>query len=229
MAGSFKETKTHEITVDVVILTIQDNKLKVLLVKRVNEPFKNRWSIPGGFVRLSENLDDAALRLLKEKSNVQNIYLEQLYTFGDPLRYPNSRVITCAYFALLRAEDIKLHVHDKTEVSDVQWYSVEKMPPLAFDHKEIIEYSLKRTRERLELCPIAFQLLPKKFTLTELQKSYELILKKELDKRNFRKKMLSTNILIEHNETTKVGSKRPAGLYSFDTITLNSKRGHFFS
>lgn len=229
MVGSFKETKTHEITVDVVILTLQDNKLKVLLVKRVNEPFKNRWAIPGGFVRLSENLDDAALRLLKEKSNVQNIYLEQLYTFGDPLRYPNSRVITCAYFALLRAEDIELHVHDKSEVSDVQWYSVEKLPPLAFDHKEIIEYALKRTRERLELCPIAFQLLPKKFTLTELQKSYELILKKPLDKRNFRKKMLSTNILIEHNETTKVGSKRPAGLYSFDTITLNSKRGHFFS
>lgn len=229
VAGNFKETKTHEITVDVVILTINDDKLKVLLVKRAHEPFKNRWSIPGGFVRLSENLDDAALRLLKEKSNVQNIYLEQLYTFGDPLRYPNSRVITCAYFALLRSEDIVLQAEDNSEVSDVQWHTVEKLPPLAFDHKEIIEYSLKRTRERLELCPIAFQLLPKKFTLTELQKSYELILKKKFDKRNFRKKMLSSNILIEHNETTKVGSKRPASLYSFDKITLNSKRGHFFS
>ena len=227
--GNFKETKTHEITVDVVILTIHEDKLKVLLVKRVHEPFKNRWSIPGGFVRLSENLDDAALRLLKEKSNVQNIYLEQLYTFGDPLRYPNSRVITCAYFALLRSEDIVLQAEDSAEVSDVQWHPVGKLPPLAFDHKEIIEYSLKRTRERLELCPIAFQLLPKKFTLTELQKSYELILKKKFDKRNFRKKMLSSNILIEHNETTKIGSKRPANLYSFDKITLNSKRGHFFS
>ncbi len=229
MVAGFKETKTHEITVDIVILTLHENMLKVLLVKRTKEPFKNRWAIPGGFVRLSENLDEAALRVLKEKSNVQNVYLEQLYTFGDPLRYPNSRVITCAYFALLRYEDVKLGAVDSAEVSDVQWFPVEKLPPLAFDHKEIIEYSLKRTRERLELCPIAFQLLPKKFTLTELQRSYELILKKELDKRNFRKKTLSTKMLIEHNETTKAGSKRPAALFSFDTITLNSKRGHFFS
>lgn len=229
MARTFTETKTHEVTVDVVILTIHSGKLKVLLVKRANEPFRGKWSIPGGFIRLSENLDDAALRVLKEKTNVQNIYLEQLYTFGDPLRYPNTRVITCAYFALLRAEDIKLEVSNKDEVSEVQWHSVEKLPPLAFDHKEIIEYSLKRTRERLELCPIAFQLLPKKFTLTELQQSYELILKKTLDKRNFRKKMLTSNILVETNEFSKQGSKRPAALYSFDTITLDSKRGHFFS
>ncbi len=114
-------------------------------------------------------------------------------------------------------------------VAEIGWHSVEDLPPLAFDHKEIIEYSLKRTRERLELCPVAFQLLPKKFTLTELQKSYELILKKDLDKRNFRKKMLSTNMLIDLNEYSKTGSKRPAALYSFDTITLDSKRGHFFS
>lgn len=226
---TFAETKTHEVTVDVVILTIHNNKLKVLLIKRDKEPFRGKWSIPGGFIRLSENIDDAALRVLKEKTTVSNIYLEQLYTFGDPLRYPNARVITCAYFALLRAEDIKINVKEAEGVSDIQWHEVEKLPPLAFDHKEIIEYSLKRTRERLELCPIAFQLLPKKFTLTELQKSYELILKKDLDKRNFRKKMLSSNILVETNEYTKSVSKRPAALYSFDNITLNSKRGHFFS
>ena len=226
---TFTETKTHEITVDVVILTIIKNKLKVLLLKRINEPFRGRWSIPGGFIRLSENLDDATLRVLKEKTNVQNIYLEQLYTFGDPLRYPNTRVITCAYFALLRAEDLDVKITDESQASEIGWYSVEKLPPLAFDHKEIIQYSLKRTRERLEMCPIAFQLLPKKFTLTELQKSYELILKKDLDKRNFRKKMLASNILIELNEFSKAGSKRPAALYSFDSITLDSKRGHFFS
>jgi len=228
MAKTFTETKTHEVTVDVVILTIVHNTLKVLLLKRANEPFRGRWSIPGGFIRLSENLDDAALRVLKEKTNVQNIYLEQLYTFGDPLRYPNTRVITCAYFALLRAEDIDVKIMDES-VTEIGWHCVEDLPPLAFDHKEIIEYSLKRTRERLELCPVAFQLLPKKFTLTELQKSYELILKKDLDKRNFRKKMLSTNMLIDLNEYSKSGSKRPAALYSFDTITLDSKRGHFFS
>ena len=101
----FNEIKTHEITVDIVILTIKDDALQVLLVKRNNEPFKDKWAIPGGYVRMSENLDEAAMRVLKEKTNVDNIYLEQLYTFGDPLRHPVSRVITCAYFALIRAED----------------------------------------------------------------------------------------------------------------------------
>ena len=225
----FQEIKTHEITTDVVIFTIKDNKLQVLLVKRANEPFKGRWAIPGGFIRLSENLDNAALRILKEKTNVDNIYLEQLYTFGDPLRYPSSRVITCAYFALIRSDDIKLSVDNSQGITEVQWHEVYNLPTLAFDHKEIIEYSIKRMRERLEFCPIAFQLLPEKFTLTELQKSYELILDMKLDKRNFRKKLLSSNILVETNEYTKSVSKRPAALYMFDNITLNSKRGHFFS
>lgn len=225
----FNEIKTHEVTTDVVIFTIKKNKLSVLLVKRAHEPFKAKWAIPGGFIRLSENLDEAALRILKEKTNVQNIYLEQLYTFGDPLRYPNARVITCAYFALIRSDDIELSFEDTSEITEVQWHGVYQLPPLAFDHKEIIEYSLKRMRERLEFCPIAFQLLPEKFTLTELQQSYELIWAKKLDKRNFRKKVLAGNILKEHNEYTKSGSKRPARLYSFDKITLNSKRGHFFS
>ncbi len=225
----FQEIKTHEITTDVVIFTIKNNKLQVLLVKRANEPFKGRWAIPGGFIRLSENLDNAALRILKEKTNVDNIYLEQLYTFGDPLRYPSSRVITCAYFALIRSDDIKLSFDNTQSITEVQWHEVYHLPTLAFDHKEIIEYSLKRMRERLEFCPIAFQLLPEKFTLTELQKSYELILDMKLDKRNFRKKVLTGSVLKELNEYTKIGSKRPARLYSFDNITLNSKRGHFFS
>ena len=225
----FNSTKTHEITVDVVIFTIHEGSLKVLLVKRASEPFKGKWAIPGGFIRLSENLDNAALRILKEKTNVQNIYLEQLYTFGDPLRHPNSRVITCAYFALIRSDDIELSFEKNAEITSVEWQKVYDMPPLAFDHKEIIEYSVKRMRERLEFCPIAFQLLPEKFTLTELLKSYEFIFKKKLDKRNFRKKMMSLSILKELDEYTKSVSKRPARLYSFDTITLNSKRGHFFS
>lgn len=220
----FNESKTHEITVDVVILTIKNNTLKVLLVKRMNEPFKGRWAIPGGFIRLSENLDEAALRILKEKTNVENIYLEQLYTFGDPLRRTDARVITCAYFALIREEDV-----DVLESADVEWHKVYDLPPLAFDHKEIIEYSLKRTRERLEMCPVAYQLLSEKFTLTEMQKSYELIMDKKLDKRNFRKKVLTTEGLKELNEFSKTKSKRPARLYTFDKINLNSKRAHFIS
>jgi 8-oxo-dGTP diphosphatase len=194
----------------------------VLLVKRVNEPFRGKWSIPGGFIRLSENIDDAALRVLKEKTTVQNIYLEQLYTFGDPLRYPNARVITCAYFALVRAEDIEI-----VTTPELGWHKLSDLPPLAFDHKEIIEYSLKRTRERLELCPVAYQLLNEKFTLTEMQKAYELIMGKKLDKRNFRKKALATEGLRELDEFTKSSSKRPARLYTFEHIRLNSKRAHF--
>lgn len=215
-------TKTHEITVDVVILTLKNNQIQVLLVKRLNEPFKGKWAIPGGYVRLSENLDQAALRVLKERTNVDNIYLEQLYTFGDPLRHPNARVITCAYFALVRAEDLNITVSP-----EVGWHKVSDLPPLAFDHKEIIEYSMKRTRERLELCPVAYQLLNEKFTLTEMQKAYELIMGKKLDKRNFRKKALATDGLIELDEYTKSSSKRPARLYTFENIKLNSKRAHF--
>ncbi len=218
----FNETKTHEITVDTVILTIKNDDLKVLLVKRENEPFKGKWAIPGGYVRMSEDLDAAAMRILKEKTNVDNIYLEQLYTFGDPLRHPVSRVITCAYFALIRAEDV-----DVISADNVAWHKVNDLPALAFDHKEIIQYSLKRTRERLEMCPVAYQLLNEKFTLTEMQKAYELIMGKKLDKRNFRKKVIQTEGLRELDEFSKSTSKRPARLYTFDNIKLNSKRAHF--
>ena len=218
----FNETKTHEITVDTVILTIKNDELKVLLVKRDNEPFKGKWAIPGGYVRMSEDLDAAAMRILKEKTNVDNIYLEQLYTFGDPLRHPVSRVITCAYFALIRAEDVNV-----VNADNVAWHKVNDLPALAFDHKEIIQYSLKRTRERLEMCPVAYQLLNEKFTLTEMQKAYELIMGKKLDKRNFRKKVIQTEGLRELEEFSKSTSKRPARLYTFDNIRLNSKRAHF--
>ena len=218
----FNEVKTHVITVDIVILTIKNDALNVLLVKRNNEPFKNKWAIPGGYVRMSENLDEAAMRVLKEKTNVENIYLEQLYTFGDPLRHPVSRVITCAYFALIRSEDV-----DVVTTDDLAWHKVSDLPPLAFDHKEIIEYSLKRTRERLEMCPVAYQLLNEKFTLTEMQKAYEMIMERKLDKRNFRKKVITTDGLRELNEFSKSSSKRPARLYTFDNIKLNSKRAHF--
>ena len=218
----FNETKTHEITVDTVILTLKDDSLQVLLVKRENEPFKGKWAIPGGYVRMSEDLDAAAVRVLKEKTNVDNIYLEQLYTFGDPLRHPAARVITCAYFALVRAEDVNVVTAD-----NVAWHKVNDLPALAFDHKEIIQYSLKRTRERLELCPVAYQLLNEKFTLTEMQRAYELIMGKSLDKRNFRKKVIQTEGLIELNEFSKTSSKRPARLYTFESIQLNSKRAHF--
>ena len=131
-------------------------------------------------------------------------------------------VITCAYFALIRSEDFDIATNQ-----DVTWHKVFDLPPLAFDHKEIIQYSLKRTRERLEMCPVAYQLLNEKFTLTEMQKAYEMIMEKKLDKRNFRKKVITTEGLRELNEFSKSSSKRPARLYTFDSIKLNSKRAHF--
>ena len=218
----FNETRTHEITVDTVILSMFDDELKVLLIKRHTEPFKDKWAIPGGYVRMSENLDQAAERVLKERTGVENVFLEQLYTFGDPLRHPTSRVITCAYFALVRAKDVQIFSDP-----DVAWHNVNDLPPLAFDHNQILTYSRKATRERLEVCPVAYQLLNEKFTLTEMQKAYELIMGKQLDKRNFRKKVLCTEGLIELNEFSKSTSKRPARLYTFDKINLDSIRGQF--
>ncbi|MDD3765965.1 MAG: NUDIX domain-containing protein [Eubacteriales bacterium] len=224
----YQETKTHEITVDVVIFTIKKGSLQVLLVQRAKEPFINKWAIPGGFVRLSENLDEAAQRLLFEKSNLKDVYLEQIYTFGNPLRYPNSRVITVAYFALIRSENLVLKFDETAEnIKQVSWHSVYDLPKLAFDHELIIQYAYNRLRGSLEYSPVAFQLLPKKFTLTELQKAYEIILHTTLDKRNFRKKMVSLNILKELDEYTKNRSKRPARLYMFNEETLNDKKSAF--
>lgn len=220
----FQETKSHEVTVDIVIFTIRKKKLEVLLIQRGYEPFKDKWAIPGGFIRLSEPLDDAAKRVLYEKTHVKDVYLEQLYTFGDPGRYPNARVITVSYFALIRSDDIQLSHESDINIQQVSWHPVYNLPQLGYDHKEIIEHALKRLRDRLEYTPIAFQLLPKKFTLTELQKTYEMILDKDLDKRNFRKKMISLNILQESDEFTKLSSKRPARLYAFtDDVTDSSK------
>lgn len=220
----FNETKTHEITVDTVILTIKNNALQVLLIKREKEPFIGKWAIPGGYVRLSENLEQAAVRVLKEKTDVDNVYLEQLYTFGDPLRHPDSRVITCVYFALVRYEDVKVMASD-----DVAWYPVDKLPPLAFDHKEIIDYTRARIRLSLRSCPVAYQLLKEKFTLTEMQRVYELIMGKELDKRNFRKKVLGTEGLIELDEYTKASSKRPARLYQYRQLHTGDMKSFFIA
>ncbi|MBR1943755.1 NUDIX hydrolase [bacterium] len=220
----FNETKTHEITVDTVILTIKNNALQVLLIKREREPFIGKWAIPGGYVRMSENLEQAAVRVLKEKTDVDNVYLEQLYTFGDPLRHPDARVITCVYFALVRYEDVKVMASD-----DVAWYPVDELPPLAFDHKEIIDYTRARTRLSLRSCPVAYQLLKEKFTLTEMQRVYELIMGKELDKRNFRKKVLGTEGLIELDEFTKASSKRPARLYQYKQLHTGDMKSFFIA
>lgn len=205
--------KSPSVTVDIVIFTIQDDDLRVLLVRRKYPPYKNKWAIPGGFVKYDEPLEDAAFRELYEETGVSDVYIEQLYTFGMPRRDPRKRVITVAYFALISSEN--LVVRPDTDVSDVRWFSIYDLPSLAFDHDKIISYSIKRLRNKIMYTNMAFQLMPEKFTLTELQNAYEVILNKKLDKRNFRKKILSSNLLEKTGEKRVDGRHRPAMLYKF--------------
>jgi 8-oxo-dGTP diphosphatase len=200
-----------QVTVDIVIFTIQKGVLKVLLVKRRIAPFVGQFAIPGGFVLEDEDLEQAALRELKEETGVADVYLEQLYSFGDPKRDPRGRVVTIAYFALISA-DRKLEAG--TDAAEAAWYPIDKLPPLAFDHSTILDYALERLRNKLEYTTVGFQLLPEKFTLTELQEVYEAILGKDLDKRNFRRKMAVLKILKPVREYRR-GGQRPAQLYRF--------------
>ena len=199
------------VTVDIVIFTIQENDLKVLLVKRGIEPFKGEWAIPGGFVRINESLEDAAMRELKEETGVKDVYLEQLYTFGEPKRDPRGRVITVDYMALINSENMKLKA--TTDVSEAQWFSVKKFPHLAFDHKKILDYSLLRLRWKFEYTTVAFSLLSKEFTIGQIQEIYEIVFGRKFDKRNFAKKILSLGIL-EGEGIKRDVSHRPPMLYS---------------
>lgn len=201
------------VTVDIVIFTIQGDGLKLLLVKRNSPPFKDMWALPGGFLRKRETTKDAAKRELLEETGVKDVYLEQLYTFCQPDRDPRARVITVAYFALVNSEKIKLS--PSTDVSEAEWFSIKSIPKLAFDHEKIYKYALQRLQWKLEYTTVAFSLLPQKFTLTELQKVYEIILNKKFDKRNFRKKILSLGLLEKTREMKENVSHRPAKLYSF--------------
>lgn len=202
------------VTVDVVMMSLRQRDLQVLLIKRRSWPFEDMWAIPGGFVNIDESLETAAKRELQEETGVQDVYLEQLYTFGDPGRDPRTRVITVVYFALL--DSARLQVSASDDAADVGWFSVYDLPPLAFDHEKILQYTLNRLRGKLDYTTIAFNLLPEQFTLRELQRVYEIILHKRLDKRNFRKKILSTGILEDTGAKKMEGTHRPARLYRFN-------------
>jgi 8-oxo-dGTP diphosphatase len=202
------------LTVDCVIFGLDEGDLKVLLIQRDLEPFKGKWALPGGFVRLNETLDEAALRELQEETGVSNVYLEQLYTFGDIARDPRERVVTVSYYALAKLSDHRIKA--TTDARDAAWFSVSDMPGLAFDHEKIFETALARLKGKVRYQPIGFELLPQKFTLTQLQKMYEKILERELDKRNFRKKILSMDVLIETDEIEQDVAHRAARLYRFD-------------
>ncbi|MBF6589363.1 MAG: NUDIX hydrolase [Ktedonobacterales bacterium] len=203
------------VTVDVVILTVRNGRLEVLLVARRHWPFEGMWAIPGGFVGPKESLEAAARRELEEETSVRDVFIEQLYTFGDPGRDPRTRVITVVYYALIRADTLRIRAAD--DAGDAAWFPISELPPLAFDHARILDYTWQRLRGKLEYTTIGYQLLSREFTLRDLQAVYEAILNRPLDKRNFRKKVLSTGILERVDDSRKAGPHRPAALYRFNS------------
>jgi 8-oxo-dGTP diphosphatase len=210
---NFAHYEQPGVTVDLVIFTVNEGRLNVLLVKRAVPPFADFWSIPGGFLLKGESLEEAALRVMKEKTGVQEVYLEQLYTFGNPERDPRARIITVTYFALIPWK--RLIQPGSRKVMDLAWQAIENIPRLAFDHNEILEYALNRLRAKAGYSNIVYGLLPEAFRLSDLQKMYEIIINEKLDKRNFRKRMLSTGLLQETGKKDLIGAHRPAMLYQF--------------
>jgi 8-oxo-dGTP diphosphatase len=202
------------VTVDCVVFGLDETDLKVLLIQRRLAPFQHAWSLPGGFVRVDETLDTAARRELQEEAGVTDIYLEQLYTFGAIDRDPRERIITVAYYALAKLSDHRIRA--ATDAMGVGWFALDDLPKLAFDHAEIVAVAQERLRGKVRYAPVGFELLPPRFSLTQLQRLYEIILGTELDKRNFRKKILSLDLLVETDEYEQGVRHRAARLYRFD-------------
>jgi len=216
------------LTVDCVVFGFDEGALKVLLIERALEPFKGKWALPGGFVRVDETLDNAARRELIEETGLQDVFLEQLYTFGTPSRDPRERVVSVAHYALIKLSDQKAKA--ATDAVDAEWFPASKLPVLAFDHANIVATARTRLQGKVRYQPIGFELLPRKFTLSELQHLYEAILETELDKRNFRKKVLDLGLLLPLKETKMAGRHRPAQLFQFDDDKYENlkKRGFNF-
>ena len=209
------------LTVDGVVFGLDEEDLKVLLIQRDLEPFAGRWALPGGFVHIDETLDQAARRELQEETGLTKVFLEQLYTVGDVARDPRERVITVAYYALVRLSDHQ--VQAATDARNAAWFAIDDLPKLAFDHETIVAMALQRLQGKVRYQPIGFELLPPKFSLTQLQRMYEIILERELDKRNFRKKVLSLDILQDLDEVEQDVAHRAARLYRFDERTYRQK------
>jgi 8-oxo-dGTP diphosphatase len=202
------------LAVDCVVFGLDEDDLKVMLIQRNLPPFEGEWALPGGFVRIDETVDEAARRELEEETGLRSVFLEQLYTFGAVDRDPRERVVSVAYYALVNLSEHP--VKAATDARDAGWFGVHDVPSLAFDHADILEMALKRLRGKLRYQPIGFELLPRKFTLSQLQHLYELVLERELDRRNFRKRVLATDLLIETDEVQQDVAHRAARLYRFD-------------
>lgn len=209
-----KEYFRSAISVDNVIFGFDNADLKVLLIRRGEEPFNGEWALPGDLVYLEEPLDEAANRILTDLTDLKDVYLEQVKTFGAVDRHPKGRVITVAYFSLININQVT--PKPASFANELGWQSVDQIEYLAFDHFKIMRTCLERLQQNLRIKPIGFELLPENFTLTELQQLYESVLGKELDKRNFRKKISRMNIIKDLNLYQKGVAHRPARLYAFD-------------
>ncbi|HAD97628.1 MAG TPA: NUDIX hydrolase [Cryomorphaceae bacterium] len=202
-----------KLMVDAVVFGYQDRKLSVLLIKRKYKPFQDSWALPGGYVKDKEPLEEAVERELYEETGVKIDYLEQLYTFGNPDRDPRGRLVSVAYFGLVRPD--KFSITADTDAVDVEWFDTNKLPSLAFDHAHILKSALQRLRAKISYEPVGFELLDSKFLFGELEKLYMTILGRDIDRRNFRKKMLGLDILDQLDEKVSEGRGRPANLFQF--------------
>jgi len=213
-------------SVDNIIFGFDSENLKVLLIKRAYDPFMGEWALPGDLVRPDEDLDEAAFRVLDELTGVKDVYLDQVHTFGGVNRHPKGRVITVAYYSLINIKNVSIRAASFAD--QVAWKEIRSIDKLAFDHYEIMQTCLKRLRRDVKFRPIGFELLPPKFTLTELQRLYESVLEQDMDKRNFRKKILSMNVLKHLEEQQQNVAHRPAMLYSFDSEKYASAKENGF-
>lgn len=215
------------LTVDAVVFGLDDEDLKVLLIRRDLPPFEGNWALPGGFVRVGESLEDSVRRELQEETGIEQVFLEQLYTFGTVDRDPRERVVTVAYYALVKLSDHRIKA--ATDARDAAWFVVSEARGLAFDHDRILATALERLKGKVRYQPIGFELLPPQFTLSQLQRLYETILETPLDKRNFRKKILGMDFLVALDEVQKDVAHRAARLYRFDRKKYQQLQKHGFN
>lgn len=225
--NNFPDTVIDALSIDCMIFGFKKSELDILLVQHGEGISKGKWALPGGWIRYNEGIDEAANRVLKDLTGVSNIYLEQLRAFGQTERYPDKRVITIAYYALVKPEDYTLHAG--FTAADAKWFKVSEIPALPYDHKGILDAGLAQLRHRVRHEPVGFNLLPKKFTLLQLQELYEAILQKKLDKPNFRRKLLNMNLLEVCKEKQTDVSHRAANLYRFDKRNYDQLRERGFT
>jgi len=212
MSSQFQYAYPHPaVTTDVVVFTIRERRLKILLIRRKGVPFAGMWALPGGFVGIEEDLEACAQRELEEETGVTGVYLEQLYTFGEPDRDPRERVISIAYYALVPTDRLQLHADSDAAAAD--WLPVDGLPPLAFDHERIVALAHRRLKAKLDYSTIAFQFLADSFTLGEVQDVYQILLNEAVDKRNFRKWILGLGRIEETGGLRRDGNHRPARTY----------------